>query len=209
VGAEQLLLDLNAMHTFCREIHNLGLPANSPKRIQIPTVHVSVIGNQAKRVQNILKLLCTEEEHLEHIFELLMPDGTPELLDNIKQLKQGKDVLTSAVGAVGSVGNDLGRAMDKAIDKVGDKMVDSTTRMVGGTAKAMTAVGGTTTRAMGAVGETLGSSFGSMGKETKTAMTKMSGKTVSAMKSSVNVFKAVGQFTKTKSDKNIDGAKSP
>lgn len=209
VGAEQLLLDLNGIHTFCRDIHNLGLPANSPKRIQIPTVHLSVIGNQAKRVQNILKLVCTEEDQLEHIYDLLMPGGPPELLDNVRQLKQGKDVLTSAVGAVGSVGNDFGRAMDKAIDKVGDKMVDSTTRMVGGTAKAMTAVGGTTTRAMGAMGETIGSSFGSMGKDTKTAMSKMGGKTVSAMKSSVNVLKAVGQFTKTKSDRSLDGAKSP
>lgn len=171
----------------------MGLPATSPRRIQIPNTHLTVIGNQVKRIVCILKLVCTEDDQLESMFRVMFPDGTADLLANIQQLKSGKDVLQSAVGAVGAVGD----VMDKGFDK----MAQGTERVVGGTAKAVTAVVGGTVGgvkavggAVGGVGNKVGDGFKEMGDKTKSAFGNMGAKTGDAFKNSFNVIKAVGHI---------------
>ena len=197
-GADQLHLDVTSLLNGVREIHNLGTPENSSRYTQIPSTHVTVVNNQATHTINILKLISIDDSQLELMFNELFTDGDAALLSNIQQLKSGRDVLSTTVGAVGSVS-----------EKIGDTTMSAVGATIGGTTKAISSVGHGTTKAFSAVGDgttkafsAVGDGIGTVGESTKTAFGKVGDKTMNAFRKNSLIFKK--PFAKFRSPKRDD-----
>jgi hypothetical protein len=195
-GAEQLHLDIMALLNLMKVIHNIGTPEGSTRVTPVPTAHVTVVLNQANRTINILKIISVDENQVETMFKLLFPTGDAALLSNIQQLKSGRDVLSSTVDAVGSVGGKIGDTTKHAVGAT----IGGTTKAMGavgqGTTKAFTAVGGGTSKAFSAVGggtkhafTAVGDGFGSVGESTKNAFEKVGDKTMASFRKNSLIFK--------------------
>lgn len=204
-GADQLRLDITAIMNFVKEIHNLGLPPNSSRLTPIPSTHTTIVTNQANRIISILKLITTEGDQLETMFNLLLPDGDAALLSNIEQLKYGRDVLSTTVDAVGSVGEKIGDSTKNAVGAT----IGGTTKAINtvgqGTTKAFSAVGGGTKNALSAVGGGTKNALHAVGDGTKNAFEKVGGKTMNAFrKNSLLLKKPFAKFTSPKRDDDDD-----
>lgn len=208
-GADQLRLDITAIMNFIKDVHNLGLPDSSSRITQIPSTHITVVTAQSNRITSILKLVATDGEQLENMFHILIPDGDAALLANIQQLKYGRDVLSTTVGAVGSVGGKIG---DSTMSAVG-ATIGGTTKAINtvgqGTSKAFNAVGGGTINALNAVGggtksalSAVGGGIGNVGENTKNAFEKVGDKTLKG-------FEKVGDKTMNAFRKNSMLLKKP
>eukprot|EP01039_Chlorochromonas_danica_P007510 gene7510-8307_t len=104
-GGGQLLLDLNTIKEFLLTMPNVRIPADKPQ-IDISKVYVSVVNNKVKKVENILKLVCTDDAMLEEMFGLLWPDATKEDMDAIHSLKGNKSII-AAIAPLDNMGDML------------------------------------------------------------------------------------------------------
>ncbi len=105
-GGAQLLMDLNGIDEYLMKLPNARLPKDAEPLV-VSKAYKSFVTARTGHIENILKLVCTEDEQLNEMFKVLWVDGTPADLDRITELKKGS--FLPIPGAVGAV-----------VDKVGD-----------------------------------------------------------------------------------------
>lgn len=119
-GAGQLLLDLNAIKENLLVMPNVRTPEGKEK-LGISKTYLSVVNTKLKKVENVLKLLSTEEEILSEMFGLLWPDATQQDMDSINTLRGNRIILSTINNVVAP------------LDTVGDMIKDKTQAMHKGT----------------------------------------------------------------------------
>jgi hypothetical protein len=144
IGAEQLLLDTNSLKNVFSRLHHVGLPPSSSVRTElpIPGPYVKISTLKLRNIEMTLKLLTTEDDQFESMFNILLPEGTVADMQAIKELKYNPGLINSTIEVVGDISGavkDVGGTTTQALKTVGG----ATTRAIGG-------VGGSTTRAIGA-----------------------------------------------------------
>jgi hypothetical protein len=108
-GAGQLLLDLNSIKEYLLLLPNVK-QAEGAVSITISKVYISVVNTKVKKVENILKLICTEDAMLEEMFGLLWPDATHSDIDMINTLKGNRNII-STINTVVSPLDSVGEAL--------------------------------------------------------------------------------------------------
>eukprot|EP00595_Chromulina_sp_UTEXLB2642_P002127 CAMPEP_0196764872 /NCGR_PEP_ID=MMETSP1095-20130614/7051_1 /TAXON_ID=96789 ORGANISM="Chromulina nebulosa, Strain UTEXLB2642" /NCGR_SAMPLE_ID=MMETSP1095 /ASSEMBLY_ACC=CAM_ASM_000446 /LENGTH=185 /DNA_ID=CAMNT_0042121567 /DNA_START=1909 /DNA_END=2463 /DNA_ORIENTATION=+ len=96
--------------------------------------YVSLVNTRIGKIENILKLLCTEDDKLHEVFVMLWPDGTQSDYDAIVGLKARTGILPQ-LGDIGSIGN-------KITHTPGDVLSGAKGAVDGFTSGAKSAVGG-------------------------------------------------------------------
>jgi hypothetical protein len=89
VGAEQLLLDTNELKPLLMKLHHTSLPLKSLERqtMQVPETFLEMVTKKARLIEVVLKLICSDDEHIESTFYLMWPEGQEGDLKSIKALK--------------------------------------------------------------------------------------------------------------------------
>jgi hypothetical protein len=89
VGAEQLLLDTNELKPLLMKLHHTSLPMKSLERqtMQVPENFYEMVTKKARLIEVVLKLICSDDEHIESTFYLMWPEGQEGDLKTIKALK--------------------------------------------------------------------------------------------------------------------------
>jgi hypothetical protein len=116
IGAEQLLLDTNAMKTLFMNLHHVGLKGGGGggvggggvggvggERDPIPSPYLTVIGEKFQHLSIVLKLLCVPEDQFEEMCGILYPEGTVNELQAIYELKHNPSMISSTANAVGDI----------------------------------------------------------------------------------------------------------
>lgn len=130
-GGGQLLLDLNGIKEYLVKMPNVRLAeGKDPLTISKP-YHIAV-NAKVKKVENILKLICTDEHMVEEMFPELWPDANRDEKDAILILKGQKN----------------------AFDQVGDKMKEGFKDVGQKVKDGLKDVGGIKKVSQGAVGDT-------------------------------------------------------
>lgn len=123
IGAEQLLLDLNAIKALFAKLHHIEISAGSPRAQEpIPGPYNKISAAKFRKIEVVLKLICVEDDQFDEMITMMWPEHTLADAAAIKELKHNSGIISSAKDAGGRA-----------------------TKMVG-------AVGGSTKRAVGAVG---------------------------------------------------------
>jgi hypothetical protein len=174
IGAEQLLLDTNALKTLFMSLHHVGLGSSSSRtsgnsqaeKDPIPSPYLTVIGARFQHISVVLKLLCVPEDQFEEMFGILYPEGTPSEMQMISELKYSGTSNPSMM-----------------INAVGDLSAATTRVAVGGTKSAL----GATSRAFEASTKAIG---GSMSKTLATMKiaTSLKNKSVAKRQSTGTMF---------------------
>lgn len=103
-GGGQLLLDLNGMKEYLMKMPNAKLPEGT-NPININKVYQTALNDKVKRVENVLKLICTEESMLNEMFTILLPNATKQETDTILVLRGEKNQLQQVGNMIVDVGN--------------------------------------------------------------------------------------------------------
>lgn len=74
-GGAQLLMDLNGIKEYLMKMPNVKLP-DGIEPIKISLAYTSIVNAKCKKIENVLKLVCTEDNMMEETFSVLWPDGT-------------------------------------------------------------------------------------------------------------------------------------
>jgi len=74
-GGGQLLMDLNGIKEYLLKMPNVKLPEGIDA-INISLAYNSVVKSKCKKIEIVLKLVCTEDGMMEETFGMLWPDGT-------------------------------------------------------------------------------------------------------------------------------------
>jgi hypothetical protein len=123
IGAEQLLLDLNAIKALFSKLHHIEISAGSPRAQEpIPGPYNKISAAKFRKIEVVLKLICVEDDQFDEMIALMWPEHTPADATAVRELKHNSGIMSSAKDAGGKA-----------------------SKMVG-------AVGGSTKRAVGAVG---------------------------------------------------------
>jgi hypothetical protein len=130
-GGGQLLLDLNGIKEYLVKMPNARL-AEGKDPIAISKPYTIAVNVKVKKIENILKLICTDEHIVEELFPELLPDATKEEKDSILILKGQKNAF-----------DQVGDKMKEGFKDVGQKMKDG-----------LKDVGGIKKVSQGAVGDT-------------------------------------------------------
>jgi hypothetical protein len=88
-GAGQLLLDLNGIKEYLEKMPNTRL-SEGKTEIMIGKAYTIAMNKKIKHIENILKLLCTEDNMMDEMFTVLWPEATKEEMDQILILKGSK-----------------------------------------------------------------------------------------------------------------------
>ncbi len=88
-GAGQLLLDLNGIKEYLMTMPNVRL-TDGKTSIPVGKAYSFAVGNKIKHIENILKLICTEDNMMDEMFSVLWPEATKEETDQILILKGSK-----------------------------------------------------------------------------------------------------------------------
>ncbi len=135
-GGGQLLLDLNSIKEYLAKMPNVKLPEGT-EPLPISKAYAAVVSTKVKKIEVILKLVCTEESKMEEMFGLLWPEGTTQDLDSIvalkgtgrnilpldqvgDMLKGGGDMLKGGAKVVTGTGTGVGKNLKTGFNKVGD-----------------------------------------------------------------------------------------
>jgi len=151
VGAEQLLVDCDALTPIMQNIMHIGLGPDDEKPA-IPQAHINVVVSKSNYIDVILKLLRLEDSVLDQSFLLMWPDGKPADLQLIKEIRAGRDV--SLLQGTKMAGDKAIKSMGNVVNKVGEvtgaKVVTNTAKdAVSGIASGMKSVGSGMKSAMG------------------------------------------------------------
>ena len=71
---------------------NAKLP-ESGTPIVISKSYISLINMKVKKIEIVLKLVCTEDNMMEQTFGVLWPDGTSSELESVMSIKGSKRIL--------------------------------------------------------------------------------------------------------------------
>ena len=74
-GGGQLLMDLNGIKEYLLKMPNAKLPEGM-EPINISLAYSSTVKAKCKKIEVVLKLVCTEDNMMEETFSMLWPDGT-------------------------------------------------------------------------------------------------------------------------------------
>eukprot|EP01034_Spumella_vulgaris_P022006 gene22006-28097_t len=91
-GGGQLLVDLSGLKEFLLKMPNIRLPEGTDP-VVISKVYLSVVNAKVKKIEVILKLVCTEDNKLEEMFAVLWPDGTASDLDSVRSMRSVRNLL--------------------------------------------------------------------------------------------------------------------
>lgn len=144
VGAEQLMVDCDALLPMCQHISLMGLSPTDPKP-PILQAHLNVVTVKVNYIEAILKLLRLDDSILDESFKLLWPDGKPSDLQLLKEIRGGRDV-----SLLQGTKMEADRAMKKmtgVVNKVGE--VTGAKVVTGGLASGMKSMGSGMKSAMG------------------------------------------------------------
>lgn len=86
-GTQQLLLDTYNVKTLLLHLHHLGLPADSDKRVPVPSMYMKLVTSRAAHIEVVLKLIGTPTEMLVERFKIMWPEGTAIDLQTIMSLQ--------------------------------------------------------------------------------------------------------------------------
>jgi hypothetical protein len=121
-GGFQLLVDLNGIKEFLLKMPNIKLNIDA-EPVVMSNAYASFVDKRFKKVEIILKLVCTEDNMLEETLGLLWPTGVKSDLDAISALKGSKTMLPINSAALDSV-VDATKAVTKKTSKIGKGAVE-------------------------------------------------------------------------------------
>jgi hypothetical protein len=145
-GAGQLLLDLSNIKEFLHKMPTLRTP-DGQTPVVISKTFKAYVDKRAAYIENILKIVCTDDDKMEEMFAILLPDSDNSELESIQNMKSGKSFIP----------------LPNALDKVGDHIKDKLESNVVGRA-AKEAVGEVKGAAKD-LGKGIKNAFGSLFKE--------------------------------------------
>lgn len=145
-GAGQLLLDLSNIKEFLHKMPTLRTP-DGQTPVVISKTFKAYVDKRAAYIENILKIVCTDDDKMEEMFAILLPDSDNSELESIQNMKSGKSFIP----------------LPNALDKVGDHIKDKLESNVVGRA-AKEAVGEVKGAAKD-IGKGIKNAFGSLFKE--------------------------------------------
>lgn len=123
IGAQQLLIDTNALRNFLLQLPHTGLGTMEAKTA-IPASFTSVVSAKCKQLEVLLKLVGTEDDLVESRFKSLWPDGKDSDLQMVWNMK-GKGIAPL---------DNVAHFTKNAVDKVGDTAVAKGIAHVGNSA---------------------------------------------------------------------------
>lgn len=136
-GGAQLLMDLNGIKEYLVKMPNIRLPPDvEPPVISKP--YLSTVSIKVKKIEIILKLVCTDNNMMEEMFAALWPEGTAADLEAISSLKgTGKNVVPldhvkDIIKVANTTGTDVGTNITKKLDKVKGGFRSAVGDMMGG-----------------------------------------------------------------------------
>lgn len=136
-GGAQLLMDLNGIKEYLVKMPNVRLPPDvEPPVISKP--YLSTVSIKVKKIEIILKLVCTDANMMEEMFAALWPEGTAADLEAITALKgTGKNVVPldhvkDIISVANNTGTDVGKNITKKFDKVKGGLRSAMGDMIGG-----------------------------------------------------------------------------
>ena len=215
-GGAQLLMDLNGIDEYLMKLPNARLPKDSEPLV-VSKAYKSFVTARTGRIENILKLVCTEDEQLNEMFKLLWVDGTQADLDRIIELKKGS--FLPIPGAVGAVVDKVGDHIKEKLNEnmVGRGMVsaagelkDAAKSVGGGIGKVMGDItGGMASVFSGTAGLFSGESDGSSSKPTTSTTAKTTSKSGSNTTAKSGTTPAKKPTTTTGKDGKPAATKKP
>jgi hypothetical protein len=131
-GGGQLLLDLNGLKEYLLKMPNVRLPEGA-EPVVISKVYLSVVNAKIKKIEVILKLVCTEDSRMEEMFSLLWPEGTTADLESVNALKgSGRNILPLPLDQGLGAMKDGSRVVKDGVLGVGKDMKTGVVKGVGG-----------------------------------------------------------------------------
>lgn len=106
-GAGQLLLDVSNIKEFLHKMPTLRTPEGQTP-VVISKTYKAYVDKRASYVENILKIVCTDDDKMEEMFAILLPESDNSELELIQSMKSGKSFIP----------------LPNALDKVGDHIKD-------------------------------------------------------------------------------------
>jgi hypothetical protein len=98
MGANQLLLDLNGMHSFLTTLPNAKIkPELGETPVTISTAYVSVVENRVKYLEMVMKLCAVDDKGFDQLFQSIWPKGTKADYEMVSALR-GKATILDPVG---------------------------------------------------------------------------------------------------------------
>jgi hypothetical protein len=117
-GAAQLLLDLNGFKEYLEKMPNVKLP-DGQEPLTLSKSYTLAVNNKLKQIENLLKLVCTEDNMFDEMLLVLWPEATKDDIDRIQVLKGNKMALPS-----------LNLNVDPKVQAGVDKMKNHTDKLV-------------------------------------------------------------------------------
>lgn len=106
-GAGQLLLDLSNIKEFLHKMPTLRTPEGQTP-VVISKTFKAYVDKRASYIESILKIVCTDDDKMEEMFAILLPESDSSELEMIQSMKSGKSFIP----------------LPNALDKVGDHIKD-------------------------------------------------------------------------------------
>ena len=106
-GAGQLLLDLSNIKEFLHKMPTLRTPEGQTA-VVISKTFKAYVDKRSSYIESILKIVCTDDDKMEEMFALLLPESDSSELEMIQGMKSGKSFIP----------------LPNALDKVGDHIKD-------------------------------------------------------------------------------------
>jgi hypothetical protein len=106
IGAEQLLLDTNALKTLFLSLHHIGISSRDQEKknqLPIPATYTSFITSKFHHISVVLKLVCTPEDQFEEMFGILWPEGSVSEMQAVYELKHNPSMISTTANAVGDL----------------------------------------------------------------------------------------------------------
>jgi hypothetical protein len=146
VGAEQLLLDTNAVKTLFMSMHQINISPEQKADYPIPNTYLTIIGNRLKHIEVVLKLICTPDDQFEQMFAIIWPEGEQKDMQMIMDLKcsgNSSSVMSSTANVVGTAASAIGdisvATTRVTVGAVADVSMATTKGVVDGTKSALDA----------------------------------------------------------------------
>jgi len=136
-GGAQLLMDLNGIKEFLVKMPNVRLPTGT-EPVTVSKPYLSTVSIKVKKIEVILKLVCTDEKMMEEMFAALWPEGTTADLEAVSSLKgTGKNVVPldhvkDIIKDTKNISSDVGSNITKKLDKVKGGFKSAVGDMIGG-----------------------------------------------------------------------------
>lgn len=134
IGAEQLLLDTNAIKTIILSLHQVGISSKDIEKrneYPIPSTYTTFIGNKFQHISVVLKLIRTSDDQFEEMFAIMWPEGTMNDMQTIYELKHNPSMMETTANAVGDLGLATTRGTKNALD-VTTKVFEDASKAIGG-----------------------------------------------------------------------------